>query len=205
VRVAIVGAGSVGRALGEVWHKAGHDVIWDVRDPDDAKHQDLPGGNIKPIGKGLKKSDLTVLAVPWSAIDDVASAIGPNYTGILVDCTNPIADDFSGLDFRGAASGAAYVKALFPKARVVKAFNQTGAGNMADADYPEGQVLSFVCSTDETAASCVKQLSEDLGFDTVVVRGLDHARQLEEMAWLWISLAVKQGHGPNFAFSLTRR
>ena len=205
MRIAIIGAGQVGRALGTVWHKAGHEIVWNLRDPENPKSQDLPGEKLKMVGKGLRKSDVTVLAVPWSSVDDVCAEVGPDFGGVLVDCTNPIAPDFSGLETHGAHSGAEYIKSQLPKARVVKAFNQTGAANLADADYEKQQPVSFVCSNDEAAASVVRQLSEDLGFDTVVVRGLEHARQLEEMAWLWISLAIKQGHGVNFAYALARR
>lgn len=205
MRIAIIGAGRVGRALGSVWHKAGHEIVWNLRDPDDPKYQDLPGEKLKTVGRGLTKSDLTVLAVPWEAVEDACREVGQGFGGVLVDCTNPINADFTGLDTRGAHSGAHHIKTLLPRARVVKAFNQTGAGNMADAYYEAGRPVSFVASNDEAASSVVRQLSEDLGFDTVVVRGLDHARQLEEMAWLWISLAMKQGHGPDFAFSLLRR
>lgn len=205
MRIAIIGAGNVGRALGGVWHACGHEIVWGVRTPDDPKHTDLPGGNIKEVGRGLKKSDVTVLAVPWGSVDAVAEAIGTDFGGILVDCTNPVNATFDGLDTRGASSGAAYIKSLLPKARLVKAFNQTPAANMANADYPSGQVLSFVCATDEAAASLVKQLSDDVGFDSVVVRGIDMAKQLEEMAWLVITLAVKQGHGSDFAFTMIRR
>lgn len=205
MRIAIVGAGNVGRALGTVWHKAGHEIVWNLRDPDDPKHNDLPGEKFKTVGRGLSKSDVTVLAVPWGAVDDACREIGEAFGGILIDCTNPINEAFDGLDRKGAETGSHYIKQLLPRARVVKAFNQTGASNMADADYPGGQPLSFVCSNDEAAASVVRQLSDDLGFDSVVVRGLEHARQLEEMAWLWITLAMKQGHGPDFAYAMIRR
>lgn len=205
MRIAIIGAGNVGRALGTVWHRAGHEIVWNLRNPDDPKYANLPGEKFKAVGRGLTKSDVTVLAVPWAAVDDACEAIGEAFGGILVDATNPINDDFSGLDTRGAHSGAAYIKKRLPRARVVKAFNQTGAANMADAGYDDGRPLNLVASNDEVAASCVRQLSEDVGFDTVVVRGLEHARELEEMAWLWISLSIKQGHGPDFAFALLRR
>lgn len=205
MRIAIIGAGHVGRALGAVWHKAGHEIIWNLRDPDDLKHAELPGEKLKMVGRGLRKSDVTVLAVPWSAVDEVCAQIGEDFGGVLADCTNPVNEDFSDLDRKGANSGAEYIKSLLPRARVVKAFNQTGADNLGNADYGKNQPVSFVCSNDEAAASCVRQLSEDLGFDTLMVRGLAHARQLEEMAWLWICLATKQGHGRNFAFSIARR
>lgn len=205
MRIAIIGAGAVGRALGTVWHRAGHEIVWHVRDTAAAKHADLPGGNLVRVGDDLNKVDACLLAVPWHAIDETAAAIGEAFGGILVDCTNPINADFTDLDARGAHSGAEYIKGLLPRARIVKAFNHTSAANMADADYPGGRVASFVCANDEAAASVVRQLSDDAGFDTVFVRGLELARQLEEMAWLYINLAVKQGHGFDFAYSLVRR
>ncbi|MEM9810472.1 MAG: NAD(P)-binding domain-containing protein [Pseudomonadota bacterium] len=204
VRIAIIGAGSVGRALGHVWSKAGHEIIWGLRNPQQDKNQDLPGERLT-VEEAPKGADITVLAIPFDQVDGAAKAIGADFSGILVDCTNPINEAWNGLDTRGAVSGAAYVKTQLPRARMVKAFNQMGAGTMADAAFGSGQPLNLVCSSDEAAASCVRQLSDELGFDTVVVRGLEHARQLEEMAWLWISLAVKQEHGPDFAFAMVRR
>ncbi|MEO1040838.1 MAG: NAD(P)-binding domain-containing protein [Pseudomonadota bacterium] len=204
MKIAIIGGGSVGRALGRVWSKAGHTVVFGLRSPQKDKHEGLPGERLG-VEEAAAEADVTVLAVPFARVDSVAETLGSAFSRILVDCTNPTNEDLSALDPRGHNSGAAYIKSKLPKARIVKAFNQMGADTMADAAYPEGQPLNFVCSSDEAAASCVRQLSEELGFDTVVVRGLEHAKQLEEMAWLWISLAMKQGHGRDFAFAMVRR
>ncbi|MEM9285429.1 MAG: NAD(P)-binding domain-containing protein [Pseudomonadota bacterium] len=204
MKIAIIGGGSVGRALGRVWRKAGHEIAYGLRNPQKDKHHDLPGERMD-VAAAAEVSDVTVLAVPFARVDSVAEVLGDGFSRILVDCTNPANDDFSELDTRGCASGAAYIKSKLPKARIVKSFNQTGADTMANALYPQGQPLNFVCSNDEAAASCVRQLSDELGFDTVMVRGIEYAKQLEEMAWLWISLAMKQGHGRDFAFSMVRR
>ncbi|MEO1656812.1 MAG: NAD(P)-binding domain-containing protein [Pseudomonadota bacterium] len=204
MKIAIIGGGSVGRALGRVWSKAGHEIVYGLRNPQKDKHQDLPGERLE-VGAAAELADVTVLAVPFARVESVAEALGAAFSRILVDCTNPANEDFSALDTRGHASGAAYIKSKLPKARIVKSFNQTGADTMANALYPQGRPLNFVCSSDEAAASCVRQLSDELGFDTVMVRGLEYAKQLEEMAWLWISLAMKQGHGRDFAFSMVRR
>jgi predicted dinucleotide-binding enzyme len=42
MRIAIIGAGSVGATLGRAWIKLGEDVIWGVRNPADPKHATLP-------------------------------------------------------------------------------------------------------------------------------------------------------------------
>lgn len=204
MKIAIIGGGSVGRALGRVWLKAGHEISYGLRSPQKDKHEGLPGERLD-VGAAAETADVVVLAVPFSRIDSVAEALGPDFSRILIDCTNPTNDDFTALDPKGHASGAAYIKSKLPKARIVKSFNQTGADTMANAMYPQGRPLNFVCSNDEAAASCVRQLSEEVGLDTVMVRGIEYARQLEEMAWLWISLAMKQGHGRDFAFSMVRR
>ena len=38
MRIAIIGAGSVGATLGQAWIKYGEDVIWGIRSPADPKH-----------------------------------------------------------------------------------------------------------------------------------------------------------------------
>ena len=37
MRIAVVGAGSVGATLGQAWIERGEDVIWGVRNPADRK------------------------------------------------------------------------------------------------------------------------------------------------------------------------
>ena len=39
MRIAIIGAGNVGQALGQGWAKRGHEVRYGVRDPADAKYR----------------------------------------------------------------------------------------------------------------------------------------------------------------------
>ena len=51
----------------------------------------------------------------------------------------------------------------------------------------------------------VVSLARDVGFDAVALKGLVMARQLEQLAWLWIDMAVKQGYGRDFAFALLKR
>src|SRR5438045_3804878 len=41
MRIAIIGAGNVGTALGAGWTKAGHQIIYGVRDPQDEKAREL--------------------------------------------------------------------------------------------------------------------------------------------------------------------
>jgi hypothetical protein len=51
----------------------------------------------------------------------------------------------------------------------------------------------------------VRKLAKELGFDAVVAGPLKLARQLEQLAWLWIYLAHKQGLGVDIALRLVRR
>ena len=90
-------------------------------------------------------------------------------------------------------------------ARVVKAFNSTGAGNMADTDYGAEKPSMFLCGDDPPAKVTVSHLASELGFEPVDCGPLTSARYLEPLCGLWITLAYKQGLGPDIAFRLVRR
>jgi predicted dinucleotide-binding enzyme len=110
-----------------------------------------------------------------------------------------------GLDRSDWPHAAALITDRAPGAKVVKAFSQTGAENMRHADYPGGKPVNFIAGDDADARSTVAGLSRDVGFDSVELDGLEHAAQLEEMAWLWIRLAMAEERNPNIAFALLRR
>lgn len=88
---------------------------------------------------------------------------------------------------------------------MVKAFNTTGADNMANSIYPGGSPVMPVCGDDAQARQRVLALATLIGFETVDMGPLSAARYLEPFAMTWIHLALKQGHGRKFAFGLLRR
>jgi predicted dinucleotide-binding enzyme len=92
-----------------------------------------------------------------------------------------------------------------PGAKVVKAFNTTGAGNMANPRFGGEAASMFICGDDAAAKKTVASLAEALGFEAVDAGSLSQARLLEPLAMLWISMAYGFGRGPNIAFKLLRR
>jgi predicted dinucleotide-binding enzyme len=61
MRIAVIGKGNVGAAVGEGWSRAGHDVIYGVRHPaasDEHSVQDAAGS-----------ADVIVLCVMWYAAE----------------------------------------------------------------------------------------------------------------------------------------
>ncbi len=124
---------------------------------------------------------------------------------ILIDATNPLAPGLAGLSVGTTTSGAEQIAAAARGARVVKAFNTTGAENMADSRYPGGAVFMPVCGDDAEARSRVVALAALIGYDAVDCGDLRSARYLEPFAMTWIHMAIKLGHGRNFAFSRLRR
>ena len=102
-------------------------------------------------------------------------------------------------------SGAEEIAKAAKGARVVKAFNTTGAENMEDAHYPGGSVFMPVCGDDADARARVVALATLIGFDAVDCGDLKTARYLEPFAMTWIHMAIKLGHGRRFAFGRLKR
>jgi predicted dinucleotide-binding enzyme len=130
----------------------------------------------------------------------------PDWQGkVLVDATNPLAPGLAGLTLGTTTSGAEELARLAHGARVVKAFNSTGAENMADTAYAGGVPMMPVCGDDDAARHRVMALSTLIGFEAVDMGPLMAARYLEPFAMTWIHLAFRQGMGRRFAFALLRR
>lgn len=205
--IAIIGAGSVGSALGGSFTKVGHRVFYGVRNPQDTKYEALrkESAGVFSVGEAADNARVVVLAVPWSAVHDIIAACGDLAGKIVVDCINPIKADFSGLEIGHTTSAGEVVASLAKGAHVVKCFNHTGFDNMADSAYGAVKPVLFAAGDDPESVRSVAGLARDIGFDAVEMQGLDRARQLEQLAWLWIDLAVNQGQGRKFAFALLRR
>jgi NADPH-dependent F420 reductase len=194
--IAIIGAGNVGRALTSSLTRAGHHVTVSSAKGDSARATadqfgaTAAGSN----GAAVEGADVVILAVPYAAIDTVLAEVGQAVRGkVLVDASNPIKPDYSGLATNGT-SGAEAVQDSAPQARVVKAFNTVLASRQADPRVAGGlRTDGFVAADDDDAKRTVLGLLEDIGFNPVDAGGLSAARYLEGMAWLNISMQMAHG------------
>jgi 8-hydroxy-5-deazaflavin:NADPH oxidoreductase len=210
MQIAIIGAGNVGGTLGRRWAQNGHEVIFGVRDPHSTKVQEVlraagARAHATSVREAAAAATCVVLATPWAATQDAIQAAGELSGKILIDCTNPLAPGLRGLALGHTTSGAEQVASWAAGARVVKAFNMTGAKNMANPTYETQQVTMFICGDDTEAKATVGSLAAALGFEVIDSGPLFTARYLEPLAMLWIHLAYVQGLGPDFAFKVIRR
>jgi len=210
MRIAVIGSGNVGGTLGKGWAKRGHEIVFGVRQPTDQKLAQLlaeTGGKARAasVKDAAAGAEVVALTVPWDAAQEALKSAGNLRGKILLDCTNPLKPDLSGLTLDYSTSGGEQVAAWAPGARVVKIFNTTGFGNMANAVYPEAAAMMLYCGDDAEAKKTAAQLATDLGFDAYDAGPLAEARLLEPLALVWIHLAVFQKMGTGFAFRLMRR
>lgn len=209
MKLAVIGTGTVGSVLGRRWAAQGHQVIFGTRDPGSDKVQDLlaeAGSNAgaAPVAEAVASSEVVVLATPWPAVRDIVEGITEWGDKIIVDCTNPIGPGFA-LAVGHTTSGAEQVAEWARSRRVVKAFNTTGAENMADPVYQSQPITMFICGDDSEAKAVVTQLGEVLGFEVTDTGNLAMARHLEPLAMVWINLAIVRQQGRDIAFKLVRR
>lgn len=209
MRIAVLGTGNVGGTLGRRWAEAGHAVCFGSRDPASEKVQKLlasaPTATACSLKNAVSKSDILVLATPWTSVEATLAALGDLTGKIVIDCINPLNETFSGLTHGHSTSAAELVASWAPTAHVVKAFNTVGAKVMADPKFGEQAATLFYCGDNATAKQAVHQLASDLGFEAVDAGPLANARYLEPLAMLYIHLAVRGGWGSNTAFKIMKR
>ena len=209
MKIGIIGSGNVGKALGENWLKKGHQVLFSYsRDLQKLRAYTAGLGGKASAGtpvEAVKFGEVVLFAPPWAAVEDALRAAGPFTGKILIDCTNPLKPDLSGLAFGHTTSAGEEIARRATGARVVKAFNTTGAENMTNPQFGSQRATMFICGDDEGAKSIVGGLARDAGFEAVDAGSLSIARLLEPLAMLWIHLAYGQKMGTGFAFTLLKR
>jgi len=209
MKIAIIGAGNVGATLGRAWLKRGHEIAFGVRDPGSAKARDLakelPSARVAANLEAARGTEVVVLATPWNGTEAAIRACGDLRDKIVVDCTNPLKPDVSGLELGHTTSGAERVAEWAKGAQVFKAMNQVGFRLMDAPKFPVAiKPVMFVCG-DGPGKPVVMELVEQLGLDTIDAGNLAVARWLEPYAMLWIHLALTGKVKGDFAFALLQK
>jgi len=210
MKIGIIGSGNVGGALGKIWARNGHEIMFSSRNPDKLKPIAESAGTNTRIGSpadAAEFGEVVVLAVPWSEAKNALQSAGSLRDKILIDCTNPLKADYSGLAVFGETSAGEEVVKIVPEAMVVKAFHTTFAALMqSESRMFEGlKPTGFYCGNNAHAKSVVSELIRETGLEPLDVGPLSYARYLEPMAMLMISLGFAQKLGTNIALKLLRR
>jgi NADPH-dependent F420 reductase len=195
MRIAIIGAGTVGRGLAQAAAGCGHDVVITARHVDHAAKvaADVGGRAAASAVEAVDGAEMVVLAVPSRAIADVTDEIRNYVEGaIVIDPTNPLEPDLSGV-LEARLSVAEEIAILLPGARVVKAFNTMLGARLTDPVVNGVRLDGFYAGGDPEAKAVVHELVAAMGFRPLDTGALRSARSLEHMAYLNISLNARNG------------
>ena len=185
MKIAIIGNGNVGSGLAGVLAKTSHEVTVAGHDSD--------------LGAVVKAAELVILATPYGAAAEIAGKA--DFTGkIVVDVSNPITADFSGLVVGHDSSAAEEIAKLVPGAAVVKAFNTIFAQHYASGlTLGSAKLQTFVATDDDAARAKVDALATEIGLVPVNAGPLKSARYLEPMGFMNIQFGYVLGQGTAIA------
>ena len=185
MRIAIIGNGNVGSGLAQVLGQAGHEVTTIGRNDD--------------LSAAVSRAELVVLATPYGAAADLAGKA--DFTGkTVIDVSNPVTEDFSGLQVGHETSAAEEIAFRLAGATVVKAFNTIFAQHYGTGLKVNGQpIQTFVAADDDEARETVKALAAEIGLEPVDAGPLANARYLEPIGFLNIQFGYVFGHATGIA------
>jgi predicted dinucleotide-binding enzyme len=189
VKIAVIGKGNVGSALGSGLERAGHEVRTVGKDPTGVRDT-------------AAWAEIVILAVPFPAIDETLRELGDSVAGkVVVDVTNALTPDYQ-LALGFSTSGAEELQKKAPTAKVVKAFNTVFAEHMANGQVKGEPLTLFVAGDDRRAKEQVLALGKGMGFDAVDAGPLKNARWLETLGYFNIQLGYMLKMGTQIGFKL---
>ncbi len=195
MRVAIVGTGNQGTALGFALRRAGHSVCFGSRDP--AHAPPVSEGPVLTIAEAVRQAEVIALVVPsWHLGDTLQRLRGTEYAGkVVIDVSNPLASDgTSAAD--PTSSNAEKVAAALPGARVAKAFNTVfSAWLRTDGRALGEQLTGFVAADDPEAKRVALRLGKEIGLDPVDAGALSAARLLESAGVMLVRFGASTSLG----------
>src|SRR5436190_481835 len=127
MRIGILGSGLMGGKLGTLFARAGHEVIFSyARRREKLKklardvQANARAGTPQEAAQG---SDVLLLAVHWSRIDDVLGQAGDVSGKLVITCSLPMDAGNTQLVVAHTGSGAEELVRRVPEASIVSAFN----------------------------------------------------------------------------------
>ena len=185
MKIAVIGAGNIGRTLGRKWAAAGHEVVYGVRSPG------APG--TAAIADAAAGAEVVLLAVPGPAAKEVLASLDHALAGkVVIDATN---------DIQGAGKLHA-LDELAEGAHPVRAFNTLGWENFADPMFNGVAADLFYAAEEGHAKDVADRLIADIGLKPIWLGGVDTFDVVDSLTRLWFLLAFQRKLGRRLAFKM---
>lgn len=187
LKIGMVGAGREGGALGTLFVKAGHPVMFSSRHPENLKGLVDGLGPLARAGtveQSIAFGDVVAIVVPYTAMEQIGKDHGSALAGkvLVMDVSNPIArrDGDEIVKWVGEQGGAGLATAkLLPGARIVRAFNAIGSGRLGEIAHRAGDPVGVpIAGEDPKAIAVASSLIRGIGFEPVLVGGLAMGKYL---------------------------
>jgi predicted dinucleotide-binding enzyme len=200
VKIGIIGAGNIGGTMGKKWAKAGHEIVFGVRDVDSPKVRSLleeidGKASAASVGEACIEVEVVLLATPHAAVAEVVRANAPALDGkIIIDATN---------NFRApVVNNIGVISRSVPRAIIFRAFNSLGWEVFARPRFEESVADHFYCGPDGEARTLVEGLIAEVGVRPVYVGGLEAAPVVDALGILWVTLVSQRGRDRHLALKL---
>lgn len=184
LKIGTIGSGRIGATLGELWIKAGHQVMFSSLD---LEHDKALAAKLGPNARAgtsreaAEFGDVILLAVPYRAVPQIGKDLGGVLKGkVLIDASNPIVprDGEVGTWAREKGAGAASAE-LLPGVRIVRAFNAIGYAKLPEFAARQGERVGMpIAGDDAKAIEITSSLVRQVGLEPVLIGPLAMGRYL---------------------------
>jgi predicted dinucleotide-binding enzyme len=211
MRIGILGSGLMGGKLGTLFARAGHEVTFSYarseRKLKKLAREAQGTARAGTPGEAARESDVLLLAVHWSRVEDVLQQAGDLAGRVIVSCSLPMNADNTDLVVAHTSSGAEALAKKVRGARVVAAFGTVPSEvlfGVFEARRKAPRPALVYCGDDPGAKEVAAGLIRDVGFDPVDAGPLRTSRYTEPFALLVAQLAYEGGGGPELAYRFER-
>ncbi|WP_430309371.1 NADPH-dependent F420 reductase [Pseudomonas sp. PONIH3] len=186
MRIGVIGSGSLGGSVGRAWIKAGHEVMFSSRNPDELRAMAKALGPLASVGTPKEAAafgEIVLTALPYSALTSIGRDLQAELRGkIVIDASNPTRWSDGDLYQQAMRDGVGATSArLLPGTRLVRGFSAVNATAIAASSEGRRTTLAVPIASDDKAALVVaSQLVRDARCAPVITGNLESSRVFED-------------------------
>jgi 8-hydroxy-5-deazaflavin:NADPH oxidoreductase len=176
MKIGVIGSGEIGGTIGTLWARAGHEIFFSSRHPEQLVDLVAAAGEntrAGTIAEAAAFANVLLLAVPYRATDEALAACSNLNGKILIDSTNPFVVENSRIQLVPYVSPALELAMKVPRAHIVKAYNTLPMMTLVKESNRTNPYVIFYCGNHGSAKVTVGQLIVDSGFARVDIGNLD--------------------------------